>query len=133
MAEPKVVVCGKRTSAGVHWHCWTRMSAMAHWRTLASELGMSALPLKADMLSVSIDGPLSGKLKLMERIQTNPARRGRGNSCSRSIAPQIFIVQFLPVLDRVFLRLGSTLLEPSLSRLVQSRAQHGVLFWGATR
>ena len=31
------------------------MSAMGHERTLASELGVSALPLKADMLSVSID------------------------------------------------------------------------------
>ena len=42
---------------------------------------MSALPLKADMLSVSIDGPLSAKLKLMERIQTNPARIRSGSSC----------------------------------------------------
>jgi hypothetical protein len=30
------------------------MSALGQKRTLASELGMSALPLKADMLSVSI-------------------------------------------------------------------------------
>ena len=34
------------------------MSAMGHERTLASVLGMSALPLKADILSVSIDRPL---------------------------------------------------------------------------
>ena len=33
----------------------TVMSALGHKRTLASESGMSALPLKADMLSVSID------------------------------------------------------------------------------
>jgi hypothetical protein len=31
------------------------MSDKGHKRTLASELRMSALPLKADMLSVSID------------------------------------------------------------------------------
>ena len=31
------------------------MSALGHKRTLASELGMSALPLIADMLNVSID------------------------------------------------------------------------------
>jgi hypothetical protein len=31
------------------------MSALGQKRTLASELGMSALPLKADMLSVSIE------------------------------------------------------------------------------
>ena len=32
-----------------------KMSGMGHQRTLASELGVSALPLKADMLIVSID------------------------------------------------------------------------------
>ena len=31
------------------------MSALGHLQTLASELGMSALALKADMLSVSIN------------------------------------------------------------------------------
>ena len=37
------------------------MSALGHERTFASELGMSALPLKADMLSVTQRRPLSAK------------------------------------------------------------------------
>ena len=51
----RAVVCGKRThtSAGVHWHCWTRMSAMAHEQTSRQPRPVRCFPQKQTFVSTS--------------------------------------------------------------------------------
>ena len=81
---------------------------MGHKRTLASELGMSALPLKADMLSVSIEVRFVPIADIGDCGGTDPdALRIRRIACAAHMSsPRIFTNQ-----ARSILLIGDVILD----------------------